>query len=272
MARRKPYISDLKVIVSGQMIEIYRSKSPVFAIGLDKREKEKVVGGIIAPLSKEEQKRQDKNNALRSYFEFERRAVLNFKPRKSCFITLTFRDTEDFDITSVSECNNCFDGFIKRMRRKYGKSFKYVATIEFQDSKERGAVHYHMILSLSYLKYADLLKLWGYGAVHMKKMENTRHAVSYVAKYMKKGLIDDRLRGKKKWHGSMNLYSPMERYGTAAEDVLKYIEGLPEGQKEKYSENHYFSEYSKEEISYTRYFIQDEELPACLNYNIGRTS
>lgn len=270
MKKRRAFITEIKVIVSGQMVEVYQAKTPVFAIGLEKKGKE--TGGPIAPLSQEERERQDKNNALRSYFEFERRAVLNFKPNKSCFLTLTFRDTENFDVTDVATCNACFKGFIRKLRKKYGKAFKYVATIEFQDSNKRGAVHYHMLISLSYLKCEDVQKLWGHGAINIQKMKNTRHAVSYVAKYMKKGLIDDRLRGKKKWHGSMNLFNPIERYGDAAKDVLNRIEALPEGQKEKYSENHYFSEYSKEEISYTRYFIQDEELISYLDYNMGQSS
>lgn len=245
------------------MIDIWQSpqKYPVYAIGLDKKQRVKLTDNVV---SNEELKRMQKLNACRSYLEFEQLVQNNFNPSTSLFITLTFQDNDQFDVNSVDDCNKRFTRFIdKQLRKEYGKSFKYIATIEFQDKHGRGAVHYHMLVDMQrknpYIDQEKLTKLWSYGSnVKVKKVESTKHAAVYVGKYMRKGLIDSRLIGKKKYWSSRGLIHPIEQYGTNVEQLLEFLSTVPSDKIEKYSESSYLSEYHGCEIQHSRLFISAE--------------
>lgn len=269
---RKAFISNQKSILSGGMFERWYSEDDTpFAIGLER--KPRGSGGVITPLSEEEQAKKDKKNMLESYHTFLRIAAANFSPRDSIFVTLTFADTKDFDITNVDDCNKCFDIAMKRFRRKLGKAFSYSVTIEFQEKNGRGAVHYHMLMNLPFVQHSLLREMWGYGGVYVKKVRNTLEAINYLAKYMRKGEMDERLRGRKKFWGSRNLKKPKEMYGDIVTALWEYIQSLPPDKKKEYSENVYFSEYRHTIIHYNKIFLPEDVIADFLstygNYNMN---
>ena len=240
---KKALIVNTKAIISGGMVEVWTYENPI-AIRLDKKP---AIRGIPSDATPEEKALITKANALTSYNNFLRLVVANFSTVRTKFLTLTFADTEAFDINSVPQCNKKFKAFIQRMRCKYGDEFKYIACIEFQ---KRGAVHYHMMIDVPYIKAKILNEIWGHGNIDIKAVKDAKHSAVYVGKYMRKGLIDERLKGKQKYHGSKNLVRPQEIYNNNVAELLKQCEG-----KEKYSDSSYESEYHKATIHYSKYFL-----------------
>lgn len=60
-----------------------------------------------------------------------RRCITKNFTNRSKFITLTFRDTDNIDITNINDAYSEFKKFIQRLRFQYG-DFKYLQVIEFQ--------------------------------------------------------------------------------------------------------------------------------------------
>lgn len=139
-------------------------------------------------------------------------------------MTLTFNDQHDFDIKDVKQCNEAFDRFMKRLRRRY-QNIEYVAVIEFQDKNDRGAVHYHMICNLPYIKKSELSDLWGCGFIKINQIEKVDNIGAYVIKYMNKDIDDDRLQGLKAYNCSRGLRRPVElkSWEDADRDALRDI-------------------------------------------------
>lgn len=127
----------------------------------------------------------------------------------SKFVTLTFRDGLGFDIRDVKACNKAFNAFRGRMKRKFPE-FRYLAVIEFQDKNGRGAVHYHMICNLPFIKKAELARIWGNGFVKINAIDKVDNVGAYISKYMAKDLDDTRLQGIKAYQYSRSLCKPVE--------------------------------------------------------------
>ena len=125
----------------------------------------------------------------------------------SKFITLTFDNGRDFDISDVQACNRYFKRFIQRLKYKYDR-LNYVAVIEFQD--ERGAVHYHMICNLPYIKKSELASIWGGGFVKVNRIDKVDNVGAYVIKYMTSDMDDKRLCGQNAYLHSKGLQKPVE--------------------------------------------------------------
>lgn len=136
----------------------------------------------------------------------------------SKFVTLTFKNGLSFDIRDVKACNRAFKQFIQRMRRKY-QDFKYLAVIEFQDKNGRGAVHYHMICNLPYVKKSELALIWGNGFVKINAIDKVDNVGAYISKYMTKDLDDTRLQGVKAYQYSRSLCKPVELVNWRRDDM-----------------------------------------------------
>ena len=122
----------------------------------------------------------------------------------SKFITLTFKDKGDVKMTDLSTANYEFKKFIERLKSKFG-DFKYLAVIEFQ---KRGAIHYHMVSNLEYVKNLNLRKIWSNGFVRINRINECDNIGLYVMKYMHKDLTDVRLHKRKAYLRSNNLEWP----------------------------------------------------------------
>lgn len=135
-------------------------------------------------------------------------AASNFDS-SSKFVTLTFDNDRDHDICDVKQSNAYFKKFIQRIKRKYD-GFKYLAVIEFQDANSRGAVHYHMICNLPYIRKSELQEIWGGGFVKINKIDHVDNVGAYVVKYMTKDTSDKRLCGLNAYLHSRSLEKPAE--------------------------------------------------------------
>lgn len=156
------------------------------------------------------QSKRKRRNAIRQLI------TTNFDS-SSKFVTLTFDNEREHDITDVKASNKYFHSFIDRLRRRY-PGFKYVAVIEFQDKNDRGSVHYHMICNLPYIPKSELQKIWGAGFVKVNKIDNVDNVGAYVIKYMTADVDDTRLMGLKAYNSSHGLEKPTELKTWAPED------------------------------------------------------
>lgn len=205
--------STYKVVQSGKHFEVYRVSIP-FELGrkgcrLDPDEKQKVD-------RTDEYKRRSANTAKNKI----RRLINSNFHSGGKFITLTFRDNVDFDITSLDDCNRMYRNFMYRMRRKYG-NFAYVTVVEFQDTYGRGAVHYHMICDLPFIPASELSSIWKYGFIRINLLQYGNIGV-YVAKYITKYMYDKRFEGKRKFFTSKGLQKPKVMYGMDAVKLIAF--------------------------------------------------
>lgn len=157
-----------------------------------------------------EQKEENYRNTQRKRRTTIRQLICaNFDVVHSKFVTLTFDNQRDYDITDVKACNIAFDRFLKRLKYKY-KDMKYVAVVEFQDKNDRGAVHYHMVCTLPYIKKSILAQIWGQGFVKINDIDKVDNLGAYVTKYMNKDIDDKRLQGLKAYNCSKGLEKPLQ--------------------------------------------------------------
>ncbi len=148
--------------------------------------------------------------------------TMNFD-NKSKFITLTFRDTEKFDITDVKACNKAFKAFIRKLKTEYS-NLQYLAVIEFQDKNGRGAVHYHMLSNLPFIEKERLSDIWGNGFVQINSISKVDNVGAYVVKYMQKDIDDTRLQGLKAYNATRGLKKPIVYTSWKAGDKRGYQE------------------------------------------------
>lgn len=252
-----------KVITTGHVIEVYHyEKSP--PIPEHHKDKQEDYGMTEYLLTGDDTKIKDKlsvwfkemkkekqvnQNAQRQRNNIRRLATSNFN-NNSKFITLTFAD----NIKDVPEANRLYENAMKRIKRKYG-NFKYITVLEFQ---KRGAVHYHMMCDLPYIKAALLQELWGNGYIKINKIKHVDNVGAYIVKYMTKDLKDERLKGKRAYFTSKNLERPIEYRGKEADEIIKLYN--LNTKKEIYA-NSYESEYLGK-ITYKEYNLQRLETEA----------
>lgn len=232
-----------KVIVTGDIIEVYTY------------DKATITCGGNTGVRKGEGVNQVKNYAAR---QKERRdsvrrlITMNFTTMDK-FITLTFRDNEMKDIL---EANSYFEKYVKRMKRRY-PDFQYVAVIEFQDTNDRGTVHYHMICNLPYVPQKELLKIWGQGWVYINAIDKVDNLGAYVIKYMTSDTADERLKGKKAYLYSRGLKKPEEIKTWDGEKQREETESIKKRLKGK--EPVYTSSFTNEycgNITYQQYNLK----------------
>lgn len=209
--------SYLKVIVTNNLVEIYTpetpyllNRNPINHRGSNKNKAENP--------RKEEYKRRNTNRA----FNFVKRlAVSNFGSiAHAKFITPTFRDTKDFDISDIRTCNKKLIIFMQKLRRKY-KGIKTLTIVEFQ---KRGAVHYHILSDIEYIHWSELQKMWIYGDITIEAIKDANHLGTYITKYFTKNANDPRLKGFRLYHASKNLIKPKVFYRDTAEKIKWFLE------------------------------------------------
>ena len=196
------FLSCRKLIVSGNVLELYEYKSPIVYGEVRKRK-----GRAGQTDTTEDIKASNRQKtAFRSKQRVRRLANTNFAGKNAKFVTLTYAENK----TSVSAADHDFKTCIQRLTyyaNKNGEEFKYIAVREFQ---ERGAVHYHMLCNLPYTENKVLADIWGHGFVNIQSVEEVDNVGAYITKYMTKDVEDERLLGKKKYLCSKNLAEPIE--------------------------------------------------------------
>lgn len=244
MRVKKTYLSKGKVIISGEIIEVYEYKEKAILRGYERPPTIRKKG------SETERNEEAERINLKRTRKGVRRLINANEQELRKFITLTFRENE----TDVGQCNYEFKKFIQRlkhyMKRYYPyKKLSYIAVIEFQ---KRGAVHYHMLTNVEYLPVRMLAEIWGHGFVKINRIETVSNLGAYVSKYMSKDERDQRLWDKKMYHTSRDLNKPVEI--TENEEVLAYKERMLAGQSPTY-QNTFKSEYLGD-IDYKQYNLK----------------
>ncbi|HEX5519993.1 MAG TPA: hypothetical protein VFX18_06095 [Candidatus Nitrosocosmicus sp.] len=268
--------SNMKIIISGDVIEIYKFEKSVQVgrkdeqkDGLDwvekyseevkaKNECKDIPDEVLKTINRKKSRNRTSNN-------IRRLATANFNSR-SKFITLTFKDTDDFDVKNPTETNKEFKKFIQRMRRRFG-DFRYIAVIEFQDKNGRGAVHYHIISDVEYIAQRYLSEIWGLGRVDIRDIRHVDNVGAYISKYVTKNIEDTRMDGLPVYLSSRNLIRSKEIRGKQAEltyELLKRGYVTPDGElikidkKNTVYENEYTSEYCGK-ITYEEYNMRRQK-------------
>lgn len=167
-----------------------------------------------------------------------RRLILSNFDTTAKFWTFTFDDSKVPPEISrdVQASNSLWKTFIQRMRRRYG-DFKYLAVLEFQ---KRGAVHYHCLADLPYIKQKTVQEIWGNGFVSVNRIKHVDNLGAYVVKYMTKEMTDERMFGNKTYQCSKGLDRPVEYRG---EEATRLIESLELDKKKEVYADSYESEY-----------------------------
>lgn len=168
----------------------------------------------------------------------------------SKFVTLTFDNDRDHDLKDVQACNSYFKRYIQRMKRRYA-AFKYVAVIEFQDENGRGAVHYHMICNLPYIKKSELSEIWGGGFVKINRIDKVDNVGAYVIKYMTSDMDDKRLCGQNAYLHSRGLEKPIEvtTWRDSDADIWRDLHSCLKMQTPSYS-----AKYESDSAGHIEYF------------------
>lgn len=186
-----------KIIVSGSIIEVYQYDK-IQKKDYTRKKKLIIPGQLQLDLNKKiKEKRMDSVNRTRTVI----RRLINANPELDEFVTLTFKE----NITDITIANRHFSKFIMRLKYKH-PNLKYVAVIEFQ---RRGAVHYHLLMNISYVKNIEIAQLWGHGFVKVNKIDHVDNVGAYICKYLSKDTIDTRMWNKKKFFCSKNLATPL---------------------------------------------------------------
>lgn len=210
----KPKGYDLKILTSGDIIEVIYYTSPVFKTQARARPPSRLKN----QRARDEDKRKSRALTMqRARSKLRRLISANVwrwydsrgEPIRPKFFTMTFKE----NITSLAAANKEFEKFIKRLNRHFngreGKaSLKYIVVPEFQ---KRGAVHYHVVFfNLPYTKASKLDSIWNQGFIKINAIDKVDNVGAYVCKYMGKEMADERLNGMKCYWGSRGLLKPKE--------------------------------------------------------------
>lgn len=185
-----------KYIITGHIVEVYEYKNYISGKGGFTGVK-KGDGDIDNKLKNYSNTNQRRRDMIR------RLACCNFNNKYDKFLTLTFAENK----TDIKECNVLFKAFMRKLKNKYNSNLKYLAVIEFQ---KRGAVHYHVLLTIPYVEHKVLQDLWGNGFIFINAIEHVDNIGAYVLKYITKDNKDKRLMGQKAYLTSRNLIKPSE--------------------------------------------------------------
>lgn len=199
-----------KAVVSGKLVELYIFEKPLLLNRKGKKHR-----SLFSIRSNEYRER----TAYRGSFHIRRLLYASFT-EYSKFITLTFRDTDSFDIFDLKVCNRFKSEFIAKLKRNLKKNLKYVVVPEFQ---KRGAVHYHIICDLPFLEKEHIAKLWPHGFLDVRAIPNIDKQAYYLSKYISKNRIDPRFEGNKTYFTSRGLAKPTTIYGHHVKPLVEHI-------------------------------------------------
>lgn len=184
-----------RVIVSGKWAECFYYQFPPYEHR--KRHKKKERRYYFHTDEEILSRRDDSLTRSRSMI----RRLVNSNPELSKFITLTFGD----NVIDLNVANTSFKTFIQRLKYSVEDYLKYIAVVEFQ---KRGAVHYHMLSNLRYIKKEDLASVWSNGFIKINRIDHVSNVGAYVSKYLQKDFADPRLVGRKAYFTSRIIKRP----------------------------------------------------------------
>jgi len=235
-------VSNKKLIISGNIIELYEYQRP-YAHNFSPFPSSSSSGDSQKIDHRRDDNLVEVRQTIRRLVDgnFE---VYGFNP---VFLTFTFRE----NIVDVDTANECFSAFIRRFNSAIGKKSKYLTVVEFQ---KRGAVHYHCIFFNLPLEYEErernsrfIANLWGHGYVDIERVRSAKRVGPYVCKYLDKAVHDPRLRGRKAFFTSRGLLRPRVYYDEKRiDEIMQEPYHLEQVGEKTYSSSHYqFIRYSQ---------------------------
>ena len=237
-----PYV---KVIVSGDVIELYTAKKPVII----PPKKSKPDDEDLPESPTEDRTDERRQQTVRDARNMTRRlALMNFESGDK-FLTLTFdpkKFTED-ELRDITFTDKLFKTFMQRFNYRVGEKLKYIAVREFHKS---GRIHYHMICNWKVeLQFENQVreferylgeKVWKHGFVDIKQLNHVDNVGAYIIKYMTKNVAIEFFKDKKIYLCSKGLERPYEYSGVEA---MALINAYDLEQKKEVFTNSYESEY-----------------------------
>ncbi len=208
-----------KVVVSGDIVEMYFYKVPIVCDNKRKHE--------ITKNSKEEQEKRNDN--LYRARQNIRRLVWSNQSKYTKFVTLTYAKTT-LDIKKV---RRDITTFVQGMRR-CGYDMKYLYVLENQKERGKkehnnGCIHVHMLLFIDkYIPKEDLERCWKHGYIGIETIDNVRNLGAYVCKYITKDNLAEF--GKRCYSCSIGLDRPVDErfYTLGFSDSIKTRNIYPE--------------------------------------------
>lgn len=206
----------VKIISYSNLVEIYEYEGNIRVHGRKRRDVENSVGSKDIStcraddgVESEQRKTRQAGNARRSVLAFKRLVSANLSEfDRPIFLTLTYAENQ----TDLRVARADWNAFTKLLTGRYGKQIRYVCVPEFQ---KRGAVHFHTLvwglpsdLVIQERHTRELAGLWGKGFIDILATDGHKKIAGYLAKYMKKSFLDDRLAGMRAWTASRNMKRP----------------------------------------------------------------
>jgi len=118
--------------------------------------------------------------------------------------SFTFRE----NLERFERARAVFKAFVGRTSLQF-PDFRFISVVEFQ---RRGAIHYHALLwglpsdAVGTERRTRMVAgLWGAGFVDLQDTDGSPKLAGYLAKYFSKGLMDERLFGKKLYTTSRDI-------------------------------------------------------------------
>ncbi len=205
-----------RLVISGFEIEQYQYKEkPVIRNYKRRKRKEKNNGD-------NQNKQIKKTDFAINRTRREIRRLVNSNNNLMKFLTLTTK------ITGIKKANRFFNLFTQRMKNRFPE-FQYLAVIEFQSDidffgivkPDGGAVHYHLLCNLRYVKSEEISKIWKHGFIKIKRVSHVDNLGRYLSKYLQKDMFDERMFGKKKFFCSQDLKRPTEITNSEAQFFVR---------------------------------------------------
>jgi len=155
-----------KNFLCGDIMEEYIYEKPVVL-----NSKSKVFRGISDGIPKP----RSKSSLGRAKKQIRR--LVNSNKGMDKFLTLTFAE----NVTDLSQAHYEFKKFKQKLERYTKKKLKYLCVPEFQ---KRGAVHYHLMLEMPFIRWEKLSELWGHGRIQIEQIRDKHKTGSYISKYV----------------------------------------------------------------------------------------
>jgi hypothetical protein len=201
-----------RTIISGFEVERYQYLDKPILRNYKRKERKKKTNDENE--KKEQQEKVEQMEKAESSVRRTRREIrrlVNANPQLIKFLTLT---TTSVDIAKM---NRQFNLFTQRMKDRFSE-FQYLAVNERQKDIDHfgkvkpdgGAVHYHLLCNLRYVKSDILAKVWKHGFIKINQVSHVDNLGRYLSKYLQKEMFDKRMFGKKKFFCSQDLKRPIE--------------------------------------------------------------
>lgn len=262
MKKSKFELYNIKVIVSGDVVEIYRYEDERY-----KKLPSDEIDDTQEADAESDSKTKTQSQAVKSNADYKRKleniartkrslkrlieANVNQYSEKDKFVTLDFAE-----YLSRDEVVYRFKQFNKRLRRKYPNyDYQYIAIIE-RGGNGTQRLHLHcLFFGLPFINIYTFQKLWKYGNVDMEVVKDGNVA-NYALKYVEKTLEDGSYipKGANFYLASRGLKKPVESYMTyeqfeeyMAENPDKVIVYANEYDSEFVGRFEYYKMYSAEQ-------------------------